>query len=105
MATPAKRVAKGIKLLDTHPDVVPQWRELVLPHLSTLDVSSPFACVLYRVFGGYNTGLDILGLDDDQASYGFESDEEGIPETTEDFRALTAAWVTALTVSSSKETV
>lgn len=53
----AERVQRGAALLDR---VDPSWRPKV--KRSELNLSSPGHCIVGQVFGGYNDGLEMLGL-------------------------------------------
>jgi hypothetical protein len=84
----ADRVALGAALLDQQsPD---WWRRVDLGELATDSCSH---CVLGQLYGWYYTGLDRLGLkDDERVTYGF-SERRWERWDPENYRVLDEAWV------------
>lgn len=82
----AERVAKGVERLDKRGPLY--WRRRVDP--DTLDLRSPFCCVLGQVYGSYTEGLDALELGS-SVDYGFNSYGYDWSELTNEWkRVLTA---------------
>ena len=76
-------VRKGIQLLDER---IPDWRGRVNPRY--LDMHSGCQCVLGQIYGDYQEGCEILGIDGED--YGFDSGEDY------SYRELDTAWKEAL---------
>ena len=53
-----RAIRKGIKFLDSE---IPKWRRLI--DRDDLDLSDPRNCIMGQIFGDYDRGRDILGLD------------------------------------------
>ncbi|WP_285647761.1 hypothetical protein [Lentzea sp. NBRC 102530] len=89
----ATRVARGVALLD---EKKPGWDGHI--HLPTLDIMYGTYCVLGQVFGNYDTGARILGLDirSDVVDCGFNGpfNDEG---RWQDMCELKHEWVRVIT--------
>jgi hypothetical protein len=80
-----EKAAKGAALLDKR---LPGWRDKVEPE--TLQLRWCSSCVLGQLFGAYDRGIELLGLNDQEArEYGFYAGGATRPTTWE---RLTIAW-------------
>jgi hypothetical protein len=85
-----QEVSLGASLIDSNHLGDRSWRKKCIG----MDIQSPNDCVLFRVYGGYTKGLDVLKINGDNdldRQHGFDILTFG-GDIDEDYAKLQAAW-------------